>query len=61
MSGTAAEVDHTVQNLGKTKPSEDAPITFKAGWLQRNGRNRTQMESIKGQLGVPLTVYPWYL
>lgn len=26
----AEEVDHTVQNLGKTKPSEDAPITFKA-------------------------------
>ena len=31
IGGTAAEeVDHTVQNLGKTKPSEDAPITFKA-------------------------------
>eukprot|EP00434_Breviolum_minutum_P045851 symbB.v1.2.041200.t1/scaffold7917.1/size8705/2 len=47
-SDLISKVDHTVQNLGKTKPSEDAPITFKVvhrgGALVRSGYETTSAQ-----------------
>ncbi|CAK9111411.1 Dehydrogenase/reductase SDR family member 1 [Durusdinium trenchii] len=47
-SDLMSKVDHTVQNLGKTKPSEDAPITFKVvhrgGALVRSGFETTSSQ-----------------